>query len=208
MNARVIQRRGESSSVLMLDRKTRSRLRRLGQMTKLLVNEQDPTRWTSADNPNYLRYVSGGAIVLQQIGVLNKDKLYLESAGAHMAFMACTFLALFIPRLNVKDQISLKMTLKILALCCPVKVDIQKLPPLSHLPESFQASSVLRRQYVRFEEIIGTPGGVDVSLADALALQRIFEKATDTTYASEVHQLRELTEGLRTALYQLRDVPL
>jgi hypothetical protein len=206
MNCQIFRRDGQKGSALVLDGDSHLQIGQLGQKAETIINEQDLARWAEAGDPDFLKYAMGGAIVLKQIGITTEKDVFLEDAGAHMAFMCCCALSLFIPRLSAEELKALKNTLKIMALCCPVKIHVKTLPPLANLPEKFRMNPLMCQQYRRFQQVVSKPGGCDLSLAEALALLRIFKAGEGLHYAEAIRELEEATEGLRTALHRLREV--
>ncbi len=207
MNGNVIRQSGKTETTLILDQNSREKIGCLGKAAETFVNQEDPRIWTATHNPDYLKYVRSGAMVLQRIGTVGADRFTIEDAGAHLAFMALDFLTLFVPRLGLADLIALKGALRMMSLCCSVEIERVAMPAFDTLPKKYQESPMIRRVFARYQEALEKNDGPELTLADALALLRIIEVASEPSQKKLVAKLKTLTEGLRSALRRLREVP-
>jgi hypothetical protein len=204
MTGRILRRKDARCSVLEMDQSARQNINRLGCEARNFLTAQNHDLWGRASGPDFLPRLLGGALILQRIGQPTKDAVILEDDGAHLAFMTCTALSLIVSNLDPKLRPILEQTIKLLAMCCPIEIIIPALPPIDTLPERFRTSTFVRNQYKSFEETV--EGRRDVMLADALTLLRIFQQSGRPEDFDSLDQLIEVTEGLRTALAQVRTV--
>jgi hypothetical protein len=203
MNGRILRPPGVRHSILDISQSDRDNIGELGQIAKIFLSAQDKDLWDEAGDPDFLPRVVAGAIVLERIGQ-HTGAISLEDDGAHLAFMTCSALAALAPPLEQKTLRTLGETLKALAMCCPVETTVHDLPPLKCLPTSYQRSAIILRQYRLIEETVSERR--DITLADALALFRIFRVADSRQFSAALAEVTEISGGLRTALQRVRNM--
>ena len=201
-NGHIVRQSNRGFSVLVINRKARESILRLGREAEKLFMGQDPMLWEMASSNNFLPTVMSGATILQRLGQTNRRLLKLEDSEAHLAYLACAAMALTAANLTRSRCKKLLQTLNLLAMCCPVKVSFESMPPPSVMPEDSRACEAIRRQYRNFASRRGRTH--DVMLADAMVLLQIFEQGQRTEDKAVVTQLAEVTQGLRTAVRQLQ----
>jgi hypothetical protein len=201
MNGCILRRKGDHRSIIEMDQVHRDCIAALGRRAMEFLVAQDEGRWEAASGPEFLPRLVAGAVILQRIGVSTPDAVVLDDDRAHLAFITCNALGIVAAHLEPEMRKILKNTLKLLAMCCPVEVSIQTLPPLESLPAPLRDHSIFRRQYQAFEEKVDGPR--DVMLADALALLRIFQSTRRAQDATALEELLTITEGLRTAFERI-----
>ena len=201
-NGHIVRQSNRGFSVLVIERKARESIVGLGREAQKLFLSQDPKLWEMASSDNFLHTVLSGAMILQRLGQTKRRLLKLEDSEAHLAYLACAAMALTAADLTRSRSKKLLQTLNLLAMCCPVKVSFESMPPPSVMPEGSQACEAIRRQYRNFASRRGSTH--DVMLADAMVLLQIFEQGQRTEDKAVVTQLAEVTQGLRTAVRQLQ----
>jgi len=204
MNGRIRRQKGGGSSLLDLDQSFRAGIGRLGQKARSILALQDRDVWAQGGDPDLLAHMVGGALILERLGVQKGKIIRIEDAGAHLAFMTCTAMALLIHALDAEMRLILLDTIKLLAMCCPVEITINDLPPFEALPDRYRQSPAIRQQYQDLENL--PESRRDVTLADALALYRILEQANSNQFSETFYQVDEATEGLRTAGQRILEI--
>ncbi len=202
MNGRILRPPGEHHSILDIAQADRDKIANLGKVAKTILSAQNQDHWAQAGDPDLLPHVIAGAIILERIGQPS-EAVIIEDDGAHLAFMTCNALTILTPNLNRACLQTLEETLKILAMCCPVQTNVQDHPPLECLPASYRNRAFILRQYQLIEETVSGPR--DITLADALALYRIFRVADSRQFSAALAEASEISEGLRLALQRLRE---
>lgn len=202
MNGRILRLPGERHSILDIGQADREKIANLGRVAKTIFSAQDQDHWAQAGDPDLLPHVVAGAIILERIGQ-HSEAIIIEDDGAHLAFMTCSALTVLTPDLNRACLRTLEDTLKILAMCCPIQTTVQDLPPLECLPTSYQNRAVILRQYQLIQETDTSPR--DITVADALALFRIFQAANSRQFSAALAETSEMSEGLRAALQRLKE---
>jgi hypothetical protein len=202
MTGRILRPTGGRHSVLDLSQADRDKMARVGTLAKTILSRQDQDHWARAGEPDLLPFAIAGAIILERIGQ-QSEAVILEDDGAHLAFITCTALTLLGSQLDRASLVILGETLKTLAMCCPVAATIHDLPPLGCLPTRLRNTSLIRRQYDLIRD--AAPGTIDITIADALALYRIFLVANSPQFSVALGEMTKISEGLRTALNRLKE---
>jgi hypothetical protein len=201
-NGHIVRQSRRACSHLIIDRRARNLIYGLGLDANKLFEGQDERLWEIASSHSFLPTLMSGATVLQRLGRSNQQPLKLEDTEAHLAFVACAALALMAADLTRSKRKALLQTLNLLAMCCPVTVKFESMPPPAVMPADSRAKEAIRRQYRNFASPEGTAH--DVMLADAVILLQIFQQGQRAQDSAIVVQLDEVTKGLRTATQRLQ----
>jgi hypothetical protein len=202
MNGKILRPPGGRYSVLDISQADREKIAKVGTLAKNILSRQDQDHWARAGEPDLLPFAIAGAIILERIGQ-QSEAIIIEDDGAHLAFITCNALTLLASQLDRASLVILRDTLKTLAMCCPVETTIHDLPPLSCLPKYLQNTTLIRRQYDLIRDAV--PGSIDITIADALALYRIFLVSNSPQFSAVLAEMTKISEGLRTGLERLKE---
>jgi len=172
----------------------------LGMVAAAWLAEQDPSLWSQASDTDFLSKLVKGAVFMMQIGREKSPDMSVTDSAAHHIFMTCMFLASQAGQLSAPQQASLDVTLRLFAECCPVDLSVPTIPPIEDLSFRLRRQSILQKHY---PELLAAKSLYALTLADALRLLSSLEKAPSVSLIALMAELRQITEGLRTALRQV-----
>jgi hypothetical protein len=201
MKTSILRHSSHPASILTLEPSVKDGIGQLGLLATTLLDQQDPKLWADAANTDFLNHLCQGARLLKDIGHEKATIVAIEDWSAHRAFITCLFLAGRADHLCSHGRADLHLALYILAECCPVELPIKGIPPITDLAPPLQRQSIMIKHYC---EMQAAGSHYMLTLADALRLLQTMERAPSFRLIGLILDLRELTEGFRTALRQTK----
>jgi len=199
MKTSVLGRRGGQASILSLEPSVQKGIGDLGMTAAALLAQQDPSLWAQASDTDFLNKLVKGAMFLMQIGREKGPDVAVKDSVSHHAFMTCMFLASQAGQLGLDQKANLRVTLLLLAECCPVDLSVPAIPPLEELTRGLRQQSIMQKHY---PELALAKSHYTFTLADARRLLSTMERAPSVPLIALMAGLRQLTDVLRTSLRQ------